>query len=54
LTGIKGIGEKTSEKLLKHFGSVKKIKEASVEEIEKLIGKANAVKLEEWRNKIEE
>jgi excinuclease ABC subunit C len=53
LTGIKGIGEKTSEKLLKHFGSVKKIKEASSEEIEKLIGKANGVKLEEWRSKAE-
>ena len=49
LTGIKGIGEKTAEKLLKHFGSVKKIKEASAEEIEKLIGKANAGKLETWR-----
>jgi excinuclease ABC subunit C len=51
LTGIKGIGEKISEKLLKHFGSVKKIKEASFVEVEKLIGKANAIKLEEWRNK---
>jgi excinuclease ABC subunit C len=49
LTGIKGIGEKTSEKLLKHFGSVKKIKEASAEEIEKLVGKANAGKLKTWR-----
>ncbi|HEX5112076.1 MAG TPA: excinuclease ABC subunit UvrC [Saprospiraceae bacterium] len=49
LTGIKGIGEKTAEKLLKHFGSVKKIKEASTEEIEKLIGKSNAGKLETWR-----
>jgi len=49
LTGIKGIGEKIAEKLLKHFGSVKKIKEAPVEEVEKLIGKANAMKLEDWR-----
>ena len=54
LTGINGIGEKIAEKLLKHFGSVKKIKEAPVEEIEKLIGKANAIKLEEWRTKREE
>jgi len=54
LTGIKGIGEKIAEKLLKHFGSVKKIKEASFVDVEKLIGKANAIKLEEWRNKKEE
>ena len=49
LTGIKGIGEKIAEKLLKHFGSVKKIKEASFVDVEKLIGKANAMKLEDWR-----
>ena len=54
LTGIKGIGEKIAEKLLKHFGSVKKIKEASFVDVEKLIGKVNAIKLEEWRNKKEE
>jgi len=54
LTGIKGIGEKTAEKLLKHFGSVKKIKEASSEEIEKLIGKANLGKIENWRSKKED
>jgi len=53
LTGIKGIGEKTSEKLLKHFGSVKKIKEATSEDIISLIGKANALKLEDWRIKNE-
>ncbi len=50
LTGIKGIGEKTAEKLLKHFGSVKKIKEASLEDIEQLIGKSNALKLKIWRS----
>lgn len=38
LTGIKGIGEKTAEKLLKHFGSVKKLKEAPLAEIEKVVG----------------
>ncbi|HJW31167.1 MAG TPA: excinuclease ABC subunit UvrC [Saprospiraceae bacterium] len=48
LTGIKGIGEKTAEKLLKHFGSVKKIKEATSEELEKIIGKANTVKINEF------
>ncbi|AEH50837.1 excinuclease ABC, C subunit [Pseudothermotoga thermarum DSM 5069] len=34
---IKGIGSKRKEKLLAHFGSVQKIKEASVEEIAKVI-----------------
>jgi excinuclease ABC subunit C len=45
LTSIKGIGEKTAEKLLKHFGSVKKMKEASFEEIAKVIGPAAAKKV---------
>ena len=40
LTGIKGIGDKTAEKLLKHFGSVKKLKEAPQEEIAKIAGQA--------------
>jgi excinuclease ABC subunit C len=42
LAEIKGIGEKTAEELLRHFKSVKKIKEAEPEEIESLIGKAKA------------
>jgi len=45
LTGIKGVGEKTAEKLLKHFGSVKKLKEAPQEEIIKLVGQSVAAKL---------
>jgi excinuclease ABC subunit C len=53
LMGIKGIGEKTTEKLLKHFGSVKKLKEASTEEIQKVIGKSNTVKIENWRGQSE-
>ncbi|MBT1706752.1 excinuclease ABC subunit UvrC [Fulvivirgaceae bacterium PWU5] len=46
LEGIEGIGHKTAEKLLKHFKSVKKIKEASIEEIAAIIGqkKAEAMK----------
>lgn len=39
LTGIPGIGPKTSELLLKTFGSVKKLKSTDPQEIEKLIGK---------------
>ncbi|MFM2268961.1 MAG: hypothetical protein RL757_2402 [Bacteroidota bacterium] len=41
LTGIEGVGEKISEKLLTHFGSVKRIREASKEELEAVIGKAS-------------
>ena len=45
LTGIEGIGEKTSEKLLTHFGSVTKIKLATKDELEALIGKAGTKKV---------
>lgn len=45
LDELKGIGEKTITKLLKHFKSVKKIREARFEDIEKLIGKSKAQKL---------
>ena len=47
LSEIEGIGKKTTEKLLKHFKSVKKIKAASPNEIEKVIGKARALTLKE-------
>ncbi len=40
LEGIKGIGKQTANLLLKEFRSIKKIKEASDVDIEKLIGKA--------------
>lgn len=42
LLHIEGIGEKTTADLLKHFKSVKRLKEASQEEIEKVVGKAKA------------
>jgi excinuclease ABC subunit C len=42
LHDIKGIGESTAETLLKHFRSVKKIKETSFDEIANVIGKAKA------------
>jgi excinuclease ABC subunit C len=42
LSEIKGIGENTAQKLLRHFKSVKKIKEASKKELEELLGKAKA------------
>lgn len=42
LDSIKGIGEKTKTALLKEFKSVKRIKEASLEEIAKVIGEVKA------------
>lgn len=42
LDSIKGIGEKSKEALLKHFKSVKRIKQASEEEIAAVIGKSKA------------
>jgi len=45
LTTIEGIGSKTADKLLKHFKSVKKIREASLPELEEVIGKSKAEKL---------
>jgi excinuclease ABC subunit C len=42
IEGLEGIGQKTATKLLKHFKSVKKIKEATFEEIESVIGKKKA------------
>ncbi len=45
LTEIPGVGEKTAQKLLKHFGSLKRLKTASEEELEAVVGKALALKL---------
>ncbi|MFJ1491467.1 excinuclease ABC subunit UvrC [Capnocytophaga canis] len=38
LDNIEGIGDKTKESLLKHFKSVKRIKEASLEDLQAVIG----------------
>ena len=42
LDTIKGIGEVTKEALLKHFKSVKKIREASLDSIAEVVGPAKA------------
>jgi excinuclease ABC subunit C len=42
LTGIKGIGNSTSQKLLRKFKSVKNIKTASLDELAEAVGKAKA------------
>lgn len=46
---IPGIGKKTADKLLAHFKSVKKIKEASAEELTELVGEKIARKLKEFK-----
>jgi excinuclease ABC subunit C len=48
---IKGIGPKTKEILLKHFDSPEKIKDASVEELENLVGSAKTSILSEYFGK---
>lgn len=45
ITNIPGIGEKTAEKLLTHFKSVKKMKAASTEEIVAIVGQSAAKKI---------
>jgi excinuclease ABC subunit C len=45
LTEIPGIGAKTAEKLLAHFGSLARLRAAEAAEIEKVVGKAAAGKV---------
>ena len=40
LIDIKGIGKKTADKLLAHFKSVKRIRQASMQDLTKLVGKS--------------
>ena len=42
LDQIKGIGPKTVEMLIGHFGSIKKIYESDIKELEKIIGKSKS------------
>ena len=48
LDNIKGIGPTTKTTLLKEFKSVKQIKEASLEELEKVVGQAKAKIIKEY------
>jgi excinuclease ABC subunit C len=53
LTNIDGVGEKTADKLLKHFGSVAQLQNKSIEEIEAVTGKVLALKIMQYfQNKI--
>ena len=47
LDNIKGIGAKSKEALLAHFKTVKRIKEAPIEELEAVIGKSKAKMVKE-------
>lgn len=49
LDKIEGIGPKTVEKLMQHFGSVDKVKTAEKDELEKLIGKQKAILIQSVR-----
>lgn len=48
LVNIEGIGDKTSQKLLKHYGSVKLIRQASVSDLTAVVGPSNAKKIKEY------
>ncbi len=50
LEEIEGIGKSTAEKLLTHFKSVKRIKEASTEELSKLLNKKQVITLVNYFN----
>ena len=50
LTEIPGIGAKTSEKLLQHFGSLARVREADATLLEELVGKAAARKVGAYFN----
>ena len=54
LTNIPHVGEKTTEKLLAHFGSVKKVQHATLEEVAAVVGKRAAEKIQAWMNEKEE
>lgn len=51
LNDIKGIGKQTAEKLMLELKSVKNIKEASMETLEKIVGKAKAKIVKEYFDK---
>ena len=51
LNDIKGIGKQTAEKLMLELKSVKNIKEANLETLEKIIGKAKAKIVKEYFDK---
>ncbi|MBY0434197.1 MAG: excinuclease ABC subunit UvrC [Cyclobacteriaceae bacterium] len=53
LEGIDGIGKKTTDQLLKHFKSIKKIRAASLDELKEVVGAAKAGVIAAWQQKKE-
>lgn len=53
LENIEGIGKKTTDLLLSSFRSFKKIREASQEDLEKVVGKSKAAIIKAWQQKKE-
>ena len=49
---VPGVGEVRKKELMKKFGSLKKMKEASIEELEQVVGNEIAKKLKEYLNEI--
>lgn len=54
LLEVKGIGEKKAKILLSKFGSIEGIKQATLEELEKVVGKKVAKNLKEFLEKFEQ
>ncbi|MFB6229589.1 MAG: excinuclease ABC subunit UvrC [Salinibacter sp.] len=54
LLDIHGIGEKTAEKLLGHFGSVAKVKEAEEDEMAEIVGPAKAETVYDYYHETDE
>lgn len=54
LEGINGVGEKTAKELLKRFKSVKRIKEATIENLKEVVGDSKAKIIYESFNKTQE
>lgn len=52
LDSIKGIGEQTKSRLLRHFKSVKRLKEASFDEVSDVVGQAKALLIFEGLNAV--
>ena len=50
---VPGIGEKRKKELLKSFGSLKKMKEASLEDLEKILNKDVASNLYQYLQDLE-
>jgi excinuclease ABC subunit C len=49
LASIKGVGNKTVQKLIEHFGSVKQVRHASPKEIETIVGSRLSQSIQEWQ-----